>query len=386
MTKQHVMVVHNTYRHRGGEDSVVDAEIALLRANGHAVTTWQRHNDELVDKGRAAIAMDTLWSRSSHARALQLIDTHRPDVVHVHNTFATISPSLYWACAKRNVPVVQTLHNFRLACPQAMLLREGRVCEDCLGRTPWPALRHACYRGSTAQTAVLGGMLMLHRSLGTWRDKITRYIALNEFCRDKFVAAGLPRDKLRVKPNFVDFAVPNPQARRAGLLFVGRLSPEKGIELLSRALRLTPQTRLRVIGSGPSESVLAAHANVERLGAQPLPIVCEAMEHASMLVLPSIWYENFPRTLVEAFATGLPVIASRIGALAELVEHGVTGLLFDPQDPGELAACMEWATTHPTEVAAMGRAARVRYEALYTPERNYRMLIDIYREAQAEHD
>lgn len=385
MTRQHVMVVHNAYRHRGGEDSVVDAEVALLRANGHEVTDWRRHNDELAARSSAAVALDTLWSRSSHARALELIDSHQPDVVHVHNTFATISPSLYWACAKRKVPVVQTLHNFRLACPQAMLLRDGRVCEDCLGRTPLPAIRHACYRGSHAQTAVLGGMLMLHRGLGTWRDKITRYIALNEFCRDRFITAGLPRDKLRVKPNFVDFVAPDPTARREGLLFVGRLSPEKGIELLSRALRIAPHTRLRVIGSGPSESVLAAHPGVERLGAQPLEFVREAMGHASMLVLPSIWYENFPRTLVEAFATGLPVMASRIGALAELVEHGVTGLLFDPQHPGELAACMDWALAHPREVATMGRAARARYEALYAPQRNYDMLIDIYREAQAEH-
>lgn len=386
MTKQHVLVVHNAYRHRGGEDSVVDAEIELLRANGHEVTRWQRHNDELATQGRVSIALDTLWSRASHARALELLDTHRPDVVHVHNTFATISPSLYWACAERKVPVVQTLHNFRLVCPQAMLLREGRVCEDCLGRAPWPALQNACYRGSTAQTAVLAGMLMLHRGLGTWRDKITRYIALNEFCRDKFVSAGLPADKLRVKPNFVDFAAPDPLKPRAGLLFVGRLSPEKGIDLLSRALSRSPHTKLRVIGSGPSESTLAMHAGVERLGSQPLPFVREAMERASMLVLPSIWYENFPRTLVEAFATGLPVIASRIGALAELVDHGVTGLLFDPQNPSDLAACMEWALAHPAEVSAMGRSARMRYETLYTPERNYRMLLDIYRDAQAEHD
>lgn len=381
MSATRVMVVHNAYQQRGGEDSVVEAEVALLRQHGHDVIDWRRHNDELAGRGRLSAALGTLWSRESHARALELIDEHRPNVVHVHNTFALISPSVYWACAQRGVPVVQTLHNFRLGCPQALLLRDGSVCEDCLGRTPWPALRHGCYRGSRAQTAVLGGMLTLHRTIGTWQDKVTRYVALNEFCLEKFVAAGLPRQRLRVKPNFVDFAPPEEGLARDGLLFVGRLSHEKGIDTLAAAMRLCPSAHLRVLGSGPQEQSLADQPNVQRLGSQPLPMVREWMGRSSALVLPSIWYENFPRTLVEAFAAGLPVIASRIGALAELVEDGVTGLLFRPGDAADLARCIDWALGHGQALAQMGQRARARYEALYTPQRNYQLLMDIYRDA-----
>ncbi|MBC8058873.1 MAG: glycosyltransferase, partial [Rhizobiales bacterium] len=231
-----VLVVHNAYQQHGGEDGVVAAEIALLRRNGHEVGEMRRDNHEIETASRARVAVETLWSNQTHAQALALLERERPDVVHVHNTFPLISPSLYWACAKAGVPVVQTLHNFRLACPQAMFLREGKVCERCIGKAaPWPALVHGCYRESRVQTAVVVGMLALHRTLRTFERKVTRYIALNEFCRAKFIEAGLPAQRIAVKPNFVDAARPQRLRARHGFLFVGRLSPEKGIDTLRAA-------------------------------------------------------------------------------------------------------------------------------------------------------
>jgi len=383
MTKERVLLVHNAYQQAGGEDSVVAAELALLRAKGHEVIELRRDNDELHSINGAAAAATALWSAATHRQALGLIRRHDPDVVHVHNTFPLISPSLYWACGELGVPVVQTLHNFRLACPQAMFLREGKVCESCLGRTPWPALKHGCYRGSRVQTAVVFGMLGLHRGLGTFERKVTRYIALNEFCRAKFIQAGLPAERIVVKPNFVDAAKPAGTPRE-GLLFVGRLAPEKGVDVLSRAWEAGPGMALRIVGSGPAAAPLEGLPGVDMLGVMTASQVQAEMARALALVLPSIWYENFPRTLVEAYAAGLPVIASRIGALAELVENGKTGLLFEPGDAHELRRVMRWAIEHPRHMAAMGAIARSRYEAHYTPEINYMQLTAIYRSAIAE--
>ena len=381
MTPERVLLVHNAYQHAGGEDGVVAAELALLRGKGHEVVELRRDNDAIGGMGRLSLAAQTLWSGATHAQALALLRQHRPAVVHVHNTLPLVSPSLYWACAKAGVPVVQTLHNFRLACPQAMFLRDGKVCERCLGHAPWPAVVHGCYRESRAQTAVVAGMLMLHRGLRTFEQKVTRYIALNEFCRAKFIQAGLPAQRVAVKPNFADMArAPDGQARQ-GFLFVGRLSAEKGVETLGRAWQAGSGMQLRVIGTGPEAARLDAQARVEMLGAKTPAQVQAEMHTALALVLPSICYENFPRTLVEAFACGLPVIASRIGALAELVEDGQTGLLFEPGDAQDLSRVLRWAQAHPAEMAVMGANARARYEAHYTPDINYTQLRAIYRAA-----
>lgn len=381
MNPHRVLMVHNAYQLTGGEDSVVAAELALLRQHGHEVTELRRDNRQIGAMGRMRVAAQTLWSCATHAEALELLRRNRPDVVHVHNTFPLISPSLYWACAKVGVPVVQTLHNFRLACPQAMFLREGKVCERCLGKLPLPALAHGCYRDSRAQTAVVVGMLALHRTLGTFETKVTRYIALNEFCRAKFIQAGLPAQRIAVKPNFVE-ATASPETRaRDGLLFVGRISMEKGVEVLRDAWRGCDGMRLRVAGIGPAAWMLKRRAGIEMLGPQTQAQVQAEMQSATALVLPSIWYENFPRTLVEAFAAGLPVIASRIGALAELVDDGQTGLLFEPGDAPGLSRVLRWANAHPREMAVMGAKARARYESNYTPEINYRQLLAIHRSA-----
>ena len=375
-----VLVAHNDYQQRGGEDAVVESEVALLRAHGHEVNEYRRHNDELPAIGRAHAALGTLWSARTRADLGALLRAARPDVLHVHNTFPLISPSLYWAAADCGVPVVQTLHNFRLLCPQAMLLREGRVCESCVGRLPLAGVVHGCYRGSRVQTGVLAGMLVLHRALGTWAHKVHRYIALNDFCRDKFIEGGLPAARIAVKPNFVDLPAPAALPRR-GLLYVGRLAPEKGIALLARAAASLPPGSLRVAGTGPDAGLLQGLPAVVMLGAVDAAQVAQEMAQAVALVMPSLWFENFPRALVEAYACGLPVLASRLGALAGLVHDGETGRLVEPGAVQAWAQGMLAALEQPQAMAQMGSAARLIYERLYTPDVNYAQLMAIYAQA-----
>jgi glycosyltransferase involved in cell wall biosynthesis len=372
-----ILLVHNAYQNRGGEDAVVESEIALLRAHGHMVETYARSNDEVGGMSSLALARQTLWSDRTPADLAALVSRFRPDVMHSHNTFPLVSPSLYWAAARAGVPVVQTLHNFRLMCLNALFLREGKVCEDCMGHLPWRGVARACYRGSHAASAALAGMLALHRGLGTYRNKVARYIALNEFCRRKFIEGGLPAERVVVKPNFVDFDA-QAETSRAGFLFVGRLSAEKGIATLAEAMWQLPNAQMRVAGDGPEAGLLEDAQGVVRLGSLPGEAVRQEMGRAMALVVPSIWYENFPRTIVEAFASGLPVIASRIGALADIVADGKTGLLFEPGNPRDLADKMAWALAYPERMAAMGRNARVRYEAEFSAEVNYRRLMEIY--------
>jgi glycosyltransferase involved in cell wall biosynthesis len=223
-------------------------------------------------------------------------------------------------------------------------------------------------------------MLTFHRGIGTWKNKVTRYIALNEFCRQKFIAGGLNAEKIDVKPNFVE-AQNSTNEIREGFLFVGRLSAEKGVSTLIEASKQLSQATIDVVGTGPEAELLENVIGLMALGSLPSEVVYEKMRQSQALILPSIWYENFPRTLVEAFACGLPVIASRIGALAELVEDGVTGLLFEPGNAVDLANKMRWAQQNPDKLQEMGCRARNVYEEKYTAEQNYHQLMAIYENA-----
>lgn len=376
-----VLLAHNRYQQAGGEDAVLAEEHALLQRNGVEVELYEQDNDRIESMAPMQVAVDTIWSQRTVREIGAHIQRFRPDVIHVHNTFPLISPSLYFAAARHGVPVVQTLHNFRLFCAQAMFMRNGAVCEDCIGRLPWRGVMRRCYRESSAQSAVVVSMQGIHRWLGTYRNKVTRYIALNKFCRDKFIEAGLPADRIVIKPNFIDLPPP-PFTERSGGLFVGRLSPEKGIATLAQALRIYPDAYLDIIGHGPQEEELRGLPAAHLRGFMQSEEIYARMARASYLVMPSIWYENFPRTLVEAYACGLPVIASRLGAMAELVRDGETGLLFTPGNAVELAEKLRWADSHPAEMRRMGDAARREYEANYTSEINFHQLMHIYEEAR----
>jgi len=382
-----VLLVHNRYQHTGGEDTVFAAEAELLTRAGHQVIQYVRRNDEIADAGwlgRARLAASTLWARDSYRAVRDLVRREHPDVAHFHNTFPLISPAAYYACHEVGIPVVQTLHNYRLLCPAATFVRSGKPCELCIRRSvPWPGVLHRCYRESRAASATVAAMLTFHRWRGTWRDQVDCYIALTEFSRRKFVEGAIPANYVVVKPNFVH---PDPGPRRAAgsyALFVGRLSVEKGLDTLAHAWkRLTERIPLVLAGDGPErtrlEAALSDVGGVRFLGRVSRQEVMAALHQASFVVFPTECYENFPLTVAEAFACGVPVIASRLGATAEIVADGRTGLYFTAGDPDDLAAKVTWAWTRPGEMRAMGHAARGEYEAKYTPERNYKMLMEIY--------
>lgn len=374
-----VLVAHNRYQQRGGEDAVVAAEVKLLRARGHAVELFELDNVEISQMSKLRVLSDTLWSRRAFSAVEDLMARFGPHVLHAHNTFPLISPAIYWAAGRAGIPVVQTLHNFRLLCPQAMFLREAKVCEDCLGKIPWRGVVRKCYRGSMLQSGVVASMLGLHRGLGSYSGKVTRYIALNEFCRAKFVQGGMAPEKVVVKPNFADIA-PAPAYARKGGLFVGRLAAEKGTATLLNALRLLPGVSIDVVGSGPEQELLR-HPGVRAAGWLEPERVRQMMYRAAYLVMPSVWYETFGMVLVEAFACGLPVLATRLGSMAEAIAHERTGLLFSAGSAEDLAKKIAWAERNPEHMRIMGRNARAEYESKYTPDVNYSRLLQIYQDA-----
>ncbi len=383
LSRPRTLLVHNFYRERGGEDAVVEAEAELLSSNGHEVRLYGRHSGEIGERPRLGLAGDAVWSRRTARELEALASSFRPAIVHVHNVFPLVSPAVFWIARKLSVPVIQTLHNFRLLCPQGTFLRDGRVCEDCLGRVPWRAVLHGCYRGSVPQSAALTAAIGLHRLAGTFAERVTRFIALTRFARAKFVAGGLPAERIMVKPNFVDVGRPA-ELPRSGAVFVGRLSPEKGIGVLLRAHAMAPDLELTVIGDGPERAAVQSAEGVRWLGALPHAEVLERMQRAACLVVPSVCYEGFPRTIVEAFASALPVVASRLGPLPEIVADGSTGRLFEAGAAADLAQCLRWVHAHSDASRDMGANARRVYEAQYTAQRNYASLLRVYDEVLAE--
>jgi glycosyltransferase involved in cell wall biosynthesis len=386
-----ILIVHNYYQLPGGEDEVFHGEAALLEAHGHRVVTVTRSNHDLALLNPLQSAAASVFNPATYRAARALLREVRPTVMHVHNTLPLISPAIYYAARAEGVPVVQTLHNYRLVCPSATLFRDGHPCQDCVGRrVPWPGVVHACYRDSRAASAVVASMLTTHRAIGTWSHAVDVYIALTEAMRRILIRGGVPAERMVVKPNFVA-EDPGVGARAGGYaLYVGRLAEVKGIRTLLAAWPLVdPSIPLKIVGDGPLQAavVAAAQANphIEWLGQQPRGRVQELMRDAYALIFPSEWHEPISLVLLEALAAGLPVVASKIGSGASLIEHARTGLHFRSGEERALAEAVVAAWHQPRLMASMAEHARREYEAHYTSEINYRMLLDIYSRARARH-
>jgi glycosyltransferase involved in cell wall biosynthesis len=392
MPRLHILSVHNRYLTAGGEDQVFESEACLLREAGHAVTQIEEQNaspDSITRK--VGMAVECVWSRRWNREFRTLLQKARPDVVHIHNFFPRFSPSIYYASRRENVPVVQTLHNYRLLCAGAELYRDGKVCEECLEHDVLRGIRHGCYQGSKLGTIAVTAMAGLHRGLHTWTNMVDCYIALTEFARQKMIARGLPEGRIRVKPNFV---LPDPGSKSAlgdYALFVGRLVESKGVLTMLEAWKRLSGVPLHIIGDGPCrERIEAAQKNgtvpsVTYRGRLPRAETLSAMKNARFLIFPSEWYEGFPLTIAEAFACGLPVVCSRLGAMQEIVADATTGLHFTVGDIDDLRQKAEWAWNHPVEMESVGRRARQEFEHKYTASRNIAMLDEAYQFALASH-
>lgn len=377
-----VLIIHERYRHRGGEDVAVDAELTLLRQGGVEVDLLLEDNQRV--QGGLGVARHLIWSSEGHAAATQAIRRFRPDIVHVHNTFPLLSPAVHDAAQALGVPTVQTLHNFRLLCANALLLRDGKSCEDCLGRlVPWPGIVHACYRDSVVASTAMAALIGAHKLMGTWQRKVDRFIALSPSSARTLVAGGLPADRVVISPPVVPDPGPAPAGNddRAGVLFVGRLSPEKGLATVLAAWRHL-QVPLDVIGDSPAEdgAALDIPPGVRFLGRQSPAEVSQAMARAALLVFPTLCRENFPLVVAEALAHGLPVLASSGGAVESMIEEGVTGHLIPPHEPAVWSRMIGQLMDDPALLRRMGKAGRAAYESRYAPAHILAERLALYRQ------
>lgn len=380
-----ILTVHNNYRQPGGEEQIFAGESALLKSHGHEVFRYTLDNDDISTVNPLLLAKNTLWNSTVYRDLRSLIRQKQPQIAHFHNTFPLISPSAYYAAKDEGVAVIQTLHNYRLLCPNALFFRDGRVCEDCLGRVfPLPGVVHGCYRNNRRDSAMVAATTSFHTILGTWTKAVDKFIVISQFAMDKFIQGGLPAEKLALKSNFLP-SVPEPGEGKGGYaVYVGRLSIEKGLGVLLEAWRrLDRQIPLKILGDGPMAGLVTEAARempeIEWLGRRPSNEVYEIVGNAAFLVFPSEWYETFGQVAIEAFAKGTPVIASSIGAIPELVNSERSGLLFSPSDPTDLAAKIDWLLAHPQALAQMRLTARSEFESKYTADRNYQRLMEIYQ-------
>lgn len=382
-----ILTIHNKYKFRGGEDESREAEDALLLERGHEVRYVTFDNSHIGRLNVVSVGLRATWSQTAYNRVRDAIAGWRPDLVDVHNFFPLASPSVHYAAAHCRVPVVQTLHNYRLLCPGAGFFRSGRICEKCMGkRVPWPGVLHGCYRGSRPGTLAVAAMVAIHNVLATWEKRVTLFIALTDFQRRKFIEGGLDGRRIVVKPNFVPLDLGAGAGDGDYVLYVGRISVEKGVHVLLEAWnRANCSGRLIIVGDGPLapwvRKMAESEGSLVYLGRQPLRDVYELMGGARALVFPSMLYEGMPRTIIEAFSRGTPVIASRTGSMTEMVADRETGWLVQPNDPVALAARLREVFGETERLTGMRAAARRMFEVRYTRERNYRFLMDIYDRA-----
>ncbi|MFG2884161.1 glycosyltransferase [Streptomyces sp. NPDC048297] len=392
-----VLVVHNRYgsAQPSGENKVVDQEVALLRAAGHRVEVFERRSDDIAARSlpaKAALPLLVPWNPAVRTELAARLRTERPDVVHVHNVFPLLSPSVLAACADASVPAVATLHNYTQICPPGTLQRDGRPCAECVGSTPLPAVRHGCYRGSRLATVPLAVSLSVNRR--RWWSGVERFLCISAAQRDVLVRAGMPARRLAVKHNFVPD--PGPDARRSGpgehVLYLGRLAEAKGVRLLMAAWDEIAASGgvgvpLVIAGTGPLEREVTAWAagrdDVRYAGLYDTDQCRKVIARAVAVVAPSTWLEAFGLVVVEAMAAGVPVVAAGHGAFVELVEDGVTGLLHRPGEPDSLVSRIRRIAGEPARNREMGQAARRRYEQGFSPAVGLERLLDEYRTAIA---
>ncbi|MBD3377790.1 glycosyltransferase [candidate division KSB1 bacterium] len=382
-----VFSLHNYYQNPGGEDTVFQNENKLLQLNGHPVQKVTLDNDVINHFSifqKSKMLWESTWNRDSQSRLLSALKGDSPDICHIHNFFPLWSPSIFYYLKKLNIPTVITLHNYRFTCANAYLFRNDHICEKCVGKSTLRSVVYKCYQNSRIKSFAVSSMIEYHKKLLTWHKKVDAFICLTEFQKKILCRSGLPDSHCYIKPNFIND--PNSSETYTGrshFLFMGRFEHVKGAGLIMDALE-SVSFPISVLGV-KSETIKTNIENVNFHGHVENHKVHQYLKTSIALIFPSRWYEGLPLSILEAFACSTPVIASNHGAMAELVEHGKTGLLFEPGNASDLAAKMTWAWEHKEEMRIMGENARRIYEEKYTPEKNYEMLMNIYEKAIENH-
>ncbi len=384
-----ILIAHNRYQQPGGEDAVVKTEFNLLKDFGEEVRLYERTNDEINHYSvvqKINFLWNMGWSEDSYNDIRRVLKEFSPEVVHFHNIFFTLTPSVYQACRDEDIPVVQSLHNFRLLCSNGLFFRNNKVCEECLDhKNLWRGVYYGCYRNSRLMTALMVRMLKDHWDKRTWLDQINLYIAFTEFSRCKYITAGIPPEKIAVKPHVNPNHSSWENSDKGYALFVGRLAPEKGVKVLLEAWKKRPLLPLKIVGDGPLATELKKEAQnikqVEFLGFVSQDRCGDYMKGAKFLLIPSLCYENFTRVVAESYSYGIPVLASSLGGFPEVVLDKETGLLFRPGDADDLLTKIEWFLSHENYRSSMQQNIRKVYATTYGARKNYETLMDIYKKA-----
>lgn len=390
-----VLIVHNHYQQRAGEGAAVEAQIAMLHEHGHDVVLYTRDNADMQNydlREKALSSQRTVYSQETYDQLRVLLAAEQPDVAHVHNVFPLISPSAYWALHDADVPTVQTIHNFRFLCPNGLFYTHAEVCERCKNGNTLHAVQRRCYRESYTLSSLYAFTIGLHRRWGTFQT-IDRFIALTQFTAHKLVESGLTtREKVSVLGNFLPNPLPNPgstKEREPYVVFLGRLTPEKGVETLIAAMAGLPHLGLKILGDGPQASALRTLAHqlgldqVEFLGHVTGEAKWDLLRRATATVVPSVWYEHFPIVILESLAAGTPVVASDLGSLSHIIDDNETGLLFRLADSEDLSEKLRWLAAHTQEAREMGRQGRRVVESRFSVDRHYGRLVSIYGEVRS---
>lgn len=386
-----ILLIHNRYQQPGGEDVVFRAEFDLLSAHGHTVDTLEFNNDQIQSGWEKLLTgLHSLYNPVSAKVLKQKIRAYQPDIIHLHNFFPVGSPSLLFVANAADIPVVMTLHNYRLVCPSAILYTDGGIYEKSINHIfPWDAIKRGVYRDSRIQTALVVATTGVHKLLGTWRNKVDKYLVLTEFARSIFINSSLKLrpEQVVVKVNSVPDCGPGPVERQEQLLFIGRLTPEKGIKVVIEAA-IKAKFSLHIIGDGPLRSLVeqtvAAFPFITYTGFSTRETVAVALQNSLAVIVASTWYEGMPMVIAEAFAAATPVVASRLGGPGELVQHESNGLHFEPGNADDLIRQVKRLTDELGLATMLGQQARQSYEAHYTLERNYQQLVTIYEAVLAE--
>ena len=389
MSRKKVLIVHNYYQIPGGEDSVVENEKNLLLDNGHEVILYTRHNDEIKSRGilgKLILPFETIFSIKTYKDIKRKIKEENIDIVHVHNTLPLVSPSVYYSAIHCKIPVIQTIHNFRLLCPGATFTRENKICEDCSDSSLVCSIKNRCYRGSLIQSIVSALTLKVHRLIGSY-DKVSGYIALTEFNKKKLMKL-IKEEKIFIKPNFIkrNISTELENGNKNYFLFLGRIDELKGIKVLLESWKEIKNSELLIVGKGPLENYVKGYIeknnidNVKLLGFKKHSEVMDIIKNSKALIVPSQWYEGFPMTIVESLALGVPVIASDIGNLSTIIINRENGLLFKYDDAEELKEKILEIQSNDKLLNKLSNGANKSYTEKYNEDLNYRVLMNIYEE------